>query len=320
MRLGRIVSHRVHSLLRRSRADEDLAQEIDLHIEQLTRQYAADGMSESEARIAARREFGPVEFTKEQCRDMRRVNLLEDLAKDLVYALRLLRRSPGFALIAVGSLALGIGANTIVFSVLNALVLKPLPVAEPQRLFFVNNSGHPGQSFPNYRDIRDRNSVFDSLFSYRVTQLALDEDGGAHRVWGYLVTGNYFETLGIKPALGRFFTPAEDAQPNSSPYAVLSYTCWQNRFGGDPSVGGKDVRINGRPYTVVGVAPRGFHGTEVFYWAEVWVPMTMQTHIEGSSWLECRRCFNPWSAGRLKAGVTVEQAEANLQTVAAQLA
>src|SRR5260370_1419308 len=242
---------------------------------------------------------------------------LEAAVQDTRYAWRVPRGSPGFTSIAVGSLALGLGANTIVLSVLNALVLKPLPIAEPQRLFFVNNSGHPGQSFPNYRDIRDRNSVFDSLFSYRVTQMALDEDSGAHRVWGYLVTGNYFETLGIKPALGRFFTPAEDAQPNASPYAVLSYTCWQSRFGADPSIAGKDVRINGRPYTVLGVAPRGFHGTEVFYWAEIWVPMTMQPHIEGFSWLDCRNCFNPWVAGRLQAGVPVEQAEANPTAVAA---
>jgi predicted permease len=244
----------------------------------------------------------------------------EAFAQDTRYALRVLRRSPGFALIAVGSLALGIGANTIVFSVLNALVLKPLPIAEPERVYFVNNSGHFANSFPNYRDIRDLNSVFESLFSYRIAQMAVDDDSGARRVWGYLVTGNYFETLGIKPALGRFFTPAEDAHPNSSPYAVLSYTCWQSRFGGDPDIAGKAVRINGHPYSVLGVAPRGFHGTEVFYWAEIWVPMTMQPQIEGSSWLDCRRCFNTWVAGRLKARVPVEQAEANLQTVAAQLA
>ena len=137
---------------------------------------------------------------------MRRVNLLEDLAKDLVYTVRLLRRSPGFTWTAILSLALGIGANTVVFSVLNALVLKPLPVAEPERIYFVNNSGRPPNSFPNYRDIRDRNAVFESLFSYRIIQTALDNNNSTNRVWGYLVTGNYFATLGIKPALGRFIT------------------------------------------------------------------------------------------------------------------
>lgn len=320
MRLRRIILHRIHSLLRRSRVEAELEREIDLHIEQLTKEYIASGMSQTDARIAARRQFGPVELTKEQCRDTRKVNLLEDLARDVVYAFRLLRKSPGFTFTAVLSLAFGIGANTVVFSILNALVLKPLPVAQPDRIFFVNNSGQPANSFPNYREIRDRNAVFESLFSYRIAQMALDDNNGAHRIWGYLVTGNYFETLGITPALGRFFTPAEDTAPNSSPYAVLSYTCWQNRFGGDPEIVGKDVRINGRPYTVLGVAPRGFHGTEVFYWAEIWVPMMMQPQIESNSWLDCRSCFNAWIAGRLKPAVSVEQADANLKTIAAQLA
>ena len=243
----------------------------------------------------------------------------EALVQDTWYAFRVLRRSPGFTSIAVSSLALGIGANTIVFSVLNALVLKSLPIAEPERVYFVNNSGQTSQSFPNYRDIRDRNSVFESLFAYRIAQMALDDDSGAHRVWGYLVTGNYFKALGIKPALGRFFTPAEDAHPNASPYAVLSYTCWRSRFGGDPDIAGKDIRINSHPYTVLGVAPRGFQGTEVFYWSEIWVPMTMQAQIEGNSWLETRNTFNAWIAGRLKPGVRVEQAEANLKLIAAQL-
>ena len=320
MRFGRIIRHRWHSLVRRSRVDADLEQEIELHIELLAKQYMADGMCESDARLAAHREFGPVTFSKERCRDMRKWNLLEDLAKDLRLAWRVLAKSPGFTATAVLSLALGIGANTIVFSVMNALLLKPLPVAAPDRVYFVNNSNNPTNSFPNYRDIRDRNQVFQSLFAYRVMQVALDDGNGAHRVWGFLATGNYFETLGIQPALGRFFTPADDAHVGASPYAVLSYVCWQNRFGGDSSVAGKTVRINGRPYTVLGVAPRGFHGTEVFYWAEVWVPMTMQPHIEGNSWLDSRNAFNSWIAGRLKDGVLPAQAEANLKSIAQELA
>src|SRR5258708_1971991 len=240
--------------------------------------------------------------------------------KDLVYALRLLRKSPGFTLTAVLGVALGIGANAIVFSVINALVLKPLPVRDAERIFFVNNSGHPSNSFPNYRAIRDRNAVFQSLFSYRIIQIALDDNAGAQRAWGYLATGNYFETLGLKPVVGRFFTPAEDMHANSSPYAVVSYSCWQNRFGGAADIAGKSIRINGHPYTVLGVAPRGFHGTETFYWAEIWVPMTMLPQIEGRGWLDNENTFNAWIAGRLKTGVEVEQAEANLNTIAAQLA
>ncbi len=320
MRWTRIFKHRMHSLVNRSRAEADLEREFEIHIEVLTRQYVAAGMDPAEALRAASSEFGPLEQTKEQCRDMRRVGLLEDLGKDLVCAFRKFRSSPGFALTAALSLAMGIGANTTVFSVLNALILKPLPVASPERVYFMNNSGQSSNSFPNYREIRDRNVAFESLFSYRIIDIALDNDNAAARVWGYLVTGNYWNSLGIHPALGRFFTPAEDVHADASPYAVLSYSCWQNRFGGDRSIPGKEIRINGRPYTVLGVAPPGFHGTESFYWADVWVPMSMQGQIEGRSWLDNPFDFNAWIAGRLKPGITPEQAEASLQPVAADLA
>jgi predicted permease len=150
--------------------------------------------------------------------------------------------------------------------------------------------------------------------------MSLDQTSGAHRIWGYLVTGNYWQSLGIKPTLGRFFTAAEDVQPNASPYAVLSFSCWQNRFAGDPAIAGKEIRLNGHPYTVLGVAPAGFYGTEIFYRSDIWVPMMMQPQIEGQSWLDQRQNSNIWVAGRLKTGVTALQAEASLNTIAAQLA
>lgn len=300
--------------------DAEIDEELRFHAAMKADAFRAEGANGEDAYYAAMRRLGNPAGIKERSRDMWGWGWLEAFAQDSRYAFRVMRKSPAFALIAVVSLALGIGANTVVFSVLNALLLKALPIADAARVYFVNNSGEPAQSFPNYRDIRDRNSVFESLFAYRITVMSLDEDRGAHRVWGYLVTGNYFESLGIKPVLGRFFTPAEDLHPNASPYAVLSYTCWQNRFGGDSQIAGKAIRINGRPYTVLGVAPRGFHGTEVFYWSEIWVPMMMEPQIEGWSWLEVRNTHNSWLAGRLKPGVTVEQAEANLNVIAAQLA
>src|SRR5260370_30111337 len=232
MRFVRILVHRIQSLLGRSSLEAELQREIDLHIEQLTKEYVRSGMNDSDARLAARREFGAIAHTKEECRDMRRVNFFEDLMKDLVYALRLLRKSPGFTLTAVLSLALGIGANTVVFSVINALVLKPLPVLDADRIFFVNNSGHPSNSFPNYRAIRDRNSVFQSLFSYRIIQIALDDNAGAQSAGGHFATGNYFETLGLKPALGGFFTPAKHRHANASPYPWGSFPGCQNGLGG----------------------------------------------------------------------------------------
>ncbi len=311
---------RIAFLRRGRRFDTDLDEELRFNAAMKADAYRAQGAARQEAHYAAMRRLGnPVEI-RERSRDMWGWRWLESFAQDTRYAYRLMRRSPAFTIIAIVSLALGIGANMVVFSVLDALVLKALPIADPARVYFVNNSGGPAQSFPNYLDLRDRNSAFQSLFAYRITMMSLDDDAGAHRVWGYLATGNYFDSLGIQPALGRFFTAAEDLHPNASPYAVISYTCWQNRFGGDPQIAGKDVRINGHPYTVLGVAPRGFHGTEVFYSSEIWVPMMMQPQIEGHSWLEERSTHNSWVAGRLKRGVTAGQAEANLNVIAAQLA
>src|SRR5207249_4287398 len=217
---------RVVFLFRRRQFEADLDEELRFHLDMKTEAYRSAGAGSREARFAAMKRLGNAGVLKERSREMWGWAWLEALAQDTRYAFRVLRKSPTFTSIAVVSLALGIGVNTVVFSVLNALVLKPLPIAGPERVYFVNNSGHTSQSFPNYRDIRDRNYVFESLFAYRIAQMALDDDSGAHRVWGYLVTGNYFDALGIKPALGRFFTPAEDAHPNASPYAVLSYTCW----------------------------------------------------------------------------------------------
>ena len=314
------LRRRIGFLGRRRQFDGEMEEELRFHAAMQADAYRADGAGAQDAHYAAMRRLGNPTVIRERSRDMWGWRWLEAFAQDTRYAFRVLRKSPAFTCIAVLSLALGIGANTVVFSVLNALVLKALPIADAARVYFVNNSGGPAQSFPNYRDIRDRNAVFESLFAYRIAMLSLDDDRGAHRVWGYLATGNYFESLGIKPALGRFFTPAEDLHPNASPYAVLSYACWQNRFGGDPHIAGKDIRINGHPYTVLGVAPRAFHGTEVFYWSEIWVPMTMQPQIEGHSWLDVRNTFDAWVAGRLKPGVTVRQAEANLGVIAAQLA
>ena len=309
------------AFLRRSRQfDAEMEEELQFHATMQADAYRADGAAAREAHYAAMRRLGNPTELKERSRDMWGWGWLEAFAQDTRYAFRVLRKSPAFTIVAGLSLALGIGANTVVFSVLNALVLKALPIADPARVYFVNNSGGPAQSFPNYRDIRDRNAVFESLFAYRIAMMSLDGERGAHRVWGYLVTGNYFASLGIKPALGRFFTPAEDAHPNASPYAVLSYACWRSRFDGDPQIAGKDIRINGHPYTVLGVAPRAYHGTEIFYWSDIWVPMTMQPQIEGHAWLEVRNTHNSWVAGRLKPGVTVGQAEANLGVIAAQLA
>jgi predicted permease len=301
--------------------DADLEDELQFHLEMKQGEEQERGLGPAEARAAAIRQLGNRTLVKEASRRMWIWGWLEAAVQDTRHAFRLMRRSPVFALVAVLSLALGIGANTVVFSALNALVLKTLPIADPKRVFFVNNSGSPAQSIPNYRDLRDRNSTFEALFAYRIDPMSLSAgDQGAQRVWGYLVTGNYFQALGIQPALGRFFTPAEDTRVNASPFAVLSYSAWQDRFAGRPDIVGQEIRVNDVRYTVLGVAPRGFHGTEVFYWPEVWVPMAMEPQIEGWNWLDNRETWNSFVAGRLKPGVSTAQAEANLNGIAAQLA
>lgn len=242
------------------------------------------------------------------------------LLQDLRYALRLLLKSPGFTVVAVLTLAVGIGANTAVFSVFNALVLRPLPVERPNELAFLENARYgPSQSFPNYKDLRDRNHSFAGLVGYRMAPMELEADAGAERIWGYLATGNYFDVLGVRPALGRFFHQSDDASPGASPYAVLSYSAWQSRFGADPAIVGKTVRINRLPYTVFGVAPADFHGTELFFWPEVWVPMMMEPRIESFSWLDERSTSNTFVLGRLKPSIPPAQAEADLNALAVEM-
>ena len=246
--------------------------------------------------------------------------------QDLFYAFRLMRRTPGVAVTAIVSLALGIGVNALVFSVVNGLVLRPLPgVSDPDRVVFLQAGQTLGQSYPNYVDLRDRSTAFDSLAGYRIAPMSVETgaavSGQPRRAWGYLATGSYFDTLGVKPALGRFFHAQDDRNQGEPALAVLSYEEWTTHFGGNGDVVGTTVRINGRPFTVIGVAPRGFYGSEIFYRPAIWVPMMMLPVIEpGHNWLERRATFNLWVVGRLKQGVTLPQAESNLNAIAADLA
>ena len=240
--------------------------------------------------------------------------------QDIRYALRQMRRSPGFAFTAILTLIMAIGANVVVFGVLNALVLHPLPVPEANRVFQIQSPNDIALSYPNYRDVRERNHTFSDVAVYRLARIGLDANGIAQPVWGYEVSGNYFDLLGVKPLLGRFLRPADDVKKNGSQYAVLSYACWRVRFGGDPNVVGRTVRLNKQPYMVIGVAPEHFNGTERFFWPELWVPVQNEEQIEGYNWLDNRGNSNSWDIGRLKPGVTPAQANADLANVAALLA
>lgn len=246
--------------------------------------------------------------------------------QDFLYAVRLMRRTPGVAITAIVSLALGIGVNALVFSVVNGLVLRPLPgVADPDRVVFLQDGQSAGESFPNYVDLRDRSTAFESLAGYRIAPMSVETgataSGQPRRAWGYLATGSYFDTLGATPAAGRFFHAVEDKNQGEPALAVLSYDEWTTHFGGSADVIGSTIRINAHPFTVIGVAPRGFFGSEIFYRPAIWVPMMMEPVIEpGHNWLTARATFNMWVIGRLKAGLTIPQAEANLTPITADLA
>lgn len=244
------------------------------------------------------------------------------LFADLRYALRQLRRSPGFAFTAILTLTMAIAANVVVFGVVDALLLHPLPAPESNRLFTIQSKdpGNTNLSYPNYQDIRDRNQTFSDVAIFRLARIGLDATGTAQPVWGEEASGNYFRMLGVQPALGRFFTPAEDTKVDGDPYVVLSYDCWKTRLNGDPQIIGKTIRLNKHPFVVIGVAPRHFNGTERFMSPEVWFPFHDQPEIEGDNQLDRRDNNGSWIIGRLKPGVTAAQADADLANVATQLA
>src|SRR6266478_3347553 len=247
------------------------------------------------------------------------------LVRDIRYGFRNFLKRPGFTAIAVVTLALGIGANTAIFSLVNTVLLRPLPVPHPEQLIEVYGTLHNGadytiQSYLNYKDYRDRNDVFSGLIAYRFAPMSVSHEGRNERVWGYLVSGNYFDTLGVQPFLGRYFIPEEDKTPGSHPVAVITYACWQKRFASAHDVIGQPLRINGQVFTVVGVTPDGFRGTEVAYAPELFVPTMMAHEIEpGSTWLESRGDDNLFVVGRLKPGVTAAQAESALSAITLQL-
>ncbi len=250
---------------------------------------------------------------------------METLLHDVRYGSRQLIKHPVFTILVVVSLALGIGANTAIFSLVNTVLLRPLPVKEPSQLIEVYGSLNNGadfsiQSYLNYKDYRDRNDVFSGLFVYRIVVASLSHSGSNERVWGYLASGNYFEVLGVKPILGRSFMPEEDQTPGSHPVVVLSYTCWQKRFAAEPAIVGRTILLNNHTFTVIGVAPKGFIGTEVAYAPEYWAPVMMAKVIEPDSrYLDQRDSNNLFMIGRMKPSVTPAQVKASLDAITLQL-
>jgi putative ABC transport system permease protein len=251
---------------------------------------------------------------------------METLWQDIRFGFRILFKSPAFTLVAALSLALGIGANTAVFSIINASLLKPLPVEEPERLLslFTTDAKNPGNletSHLNYIDYRDQNQVFSGLLAYTFAQVSLTRGETSEPVFGLVVSGNYFDVLGVKAAMGRTFMPHEDKTPGAHPVVALSHRLWQRRFGGDPNLVGKTISLNRHDFTVVGIIPEGFTGTDLGPGPDLWVPMMMHEQAQpGFDWYNERRGLFLFLIGRLKPGVSASQAQASLKVFADQLA
>lgn len=312
---------RFANLFRRSKIDDEIAAELEAHIALRTEDNLARGMSPGEARREARLLFGNPTSTRERVAAADTSLGLDNLARDLRIAVRQLRRSPGFALTAILTLAVGIGANVVVFGVLNSMLLKPLRVAGGERLFQIEGQqeGDLSQSYPDFDDFRSRNSAFSGLAAYRINQAGLSTGGSAQRSWLYQVSGNYFDMLGVEPALGRFFHQSDERGANSAPYIVLSDAFWRRRFNADPRVVGMTVDLNKHPFTILGVAPNRFNGTELFFWPDFWMPMINEEQVEGYSFLLKRFNHGIYVIGMLKPGITPRQGTDNLQAIAHQL-
>ena len=318
--LRRFLTRLLNPATRRAQ-DERLREEIEEHIALQTEENLRAGLSPIEARRQSMLKFGGAEAMKQDYRAERGLPLIDDLLHDLRFAFRMLRKSPTFTAVAIVTLALGIGANAVVFGVLNALILRPLNVPQPESLWQLERASDKvgSESYPNYLDLRDRNRTFDGLAAFAIAPAALDTGGNPSRAWVYQVSGNYFDVLGIQPYVGRFIRASDEHGPNSAPYIVLTYAYWRSHFEGDRSVVGRSVQLNKSPFTIVGVAPPGFRGTLLFFSPDFFVPIVEQEQVEGWSVLNARGDRHVTPLGHLKTGVTPAQAIADLNSIGSDL-
>jgi predicted permease len=322
----RILSLRIKGLFGKSRGETELDAELQSHLEALAEENIHRGMTPEEAGYAARREFGGIEQTKELYRERRGLPFLETLFQDIRFGTRMLAKNPGFTIVAILTLALGIGANTAIFSVVKAVLLRGLPFKDPAHLVRVNESVvHGGRSpvaYPNYLDWRAQNHVFEEMAAFADCELIVSGKDKSDRVDCEQVTDTYFPLLGVSAALGRTFTPEENAVPMKHAVALIGYGLWQRRFGSDPQILGKPIRLNNYEFTIIGVLPKGFLGYSDS--AEVWIPMMMRDaawpQVAQYDYLHTRDIHFHKVLARLKPGVTLAIAQTQMETIAAQLA
>jgi predicted permease len=327
MRLERwlyTVPLRLRSVFRRSHVEQELDDELAFHVQRQIAENMARGLPPEQAQHAARRVLNSLEQRKEECRDMRKVKFLEDFVKDVHYALRMLRRSPGFSLLAILCLTLGIGATTVVFSWMEGILLRPFPlVAAQDRLVAITSEDRNGRddiSWPDFVDLRRNSASVQAFIADRIFSTTLSIGSRAERAMGSVVSANYFQALGVRPILGRPFDPSDEIGRNTHAVTVISHQAWKDRYGGDVNIIGKTQMLNGVKHTIIGVAPAGFHGTFVGYSFQFWVPASMEEVFDpGGYKLENRGAH--WIEGfaLLKPGVDIRQAQAEMSAIAKRL-
>lgn len=311
------VPLRLRSLFRRGQVEAELNEELRYHLERQIEVNTAAGMSVEEARYAALRAMHGLDQRKEECRDMRRVRLIEDLWQDFRFGLRSLLKRPGFTAIALLALALGIGANTAIFSLVNAVILQPLPYRDPDRLISVygtRNRSTQGSVGPtDFLDYRSQNKTFEQFAASGSMMLPMNLTGSGEpeRLNASIITGNYFDTFGVRPALGRGFS-LENEKTGQDHVTVLSHAFWQTRFGGDPNIVNKTINLDGKAYEVLGVMPAEVVLPQP---AQLWVPINFDADPE----MKMRNARFLRGIGRLKEGVTLDQAQTDTDLIAAQL-
>lgn len=325
MRLERLlytIPLRLRSLFRRGRLESELDEELNFHLEERMAQEMAAGKDAETARYEALKAMQGLEQQKEKCRDTRRMQAFENWGRNLRYSLRTLKQSPGFTVTTVLTLALGIGANSAIFSLVDTVMLKLLPVQQPDQLYLIGRDPHRARlswNYPDYRAMRDHNKVFADLAGY---SMGLEQIGvqrgntgrAAELSYGVFVTGNYFDVLGVSPVVGRAFNTSDDRASGASPYVILSYSYWQSHFNGDSRAIGHKMNLNGYPFTVIGVAPRGFIGADIALKPDFFLPVMMRSqvkHIAFASWND-RHYWWLAALGRLKPRIGIKRAESEL--------
>ncbi|HKQ80018.1 MAG TPA: ABC transporter permease [Blastocatellia bacterium] len=322
------VPLRLRSLFRRSQVERELDEELRYHLDRQIEENIAKGVAPEEARYAALRAMGGVERRKDECRDTRRVRLIEDLIQDLRYGLRTLRRSPGFTAVAVLSLALGIGANTAIFSLVDPILIKSLPVKDPEQLVVLKPVNQRGAteddytfavfSYPIFEQLRDRTQIFSGVFATpgadQVEMVGPETGNEREKASLQLVSGEYFQVLGVNAVLGRTLTTADDQTVGANPVAVLSFGFWRRRFAGDVSVVGKIITLRNQPLTIIGVTAPEFFGTELGEAPDIWAPLMTENILgRGLSGLSVEMM------ARVRPDVSEEQAQAALDIFLGQI-